>query len=168
MVLEQTLTEKEPRSGQTDFDFLMGSWKVHNRRLKQPLKGSNDWEEFDGTAVARPVWDGLANMDEYDAHSATWGHIQGITVRLYDPGTHQWRLYWANRSRGVLDPPMTGEFRNGRGEFFDQELFEGRAIYVRYLWSEITPSSCRWEQAFSADGGRTWETNWIMEFRRSR
>lgn len=166
MAPEKNLAD-EKRNGQNDFDFVIGSWKIHNRRLKPPLRGSNTWEEFEGTGVARKVWDGHANMDELEADSASWGRIQGLTLRLYDPNSHQWRLYWANRARGILDPPMVGEFRNGRGEFFDQEIFEGKAIYVRYVWSNITPNSCRWEQAFSWDGGKTWEPNWIMEMTRS-
>jgi hypothetical protein len=155
----------EPRNGQADFDFLIGSWKVHNRRLKEPLKGSSVWYEFEGTSVARKVWDGHANQDEYRGNSPS-GAIHGLTLRLYEPSTRQWRLYWANEAKGVLDPPMVGAFQNGRGEFFSHELFEGQGIYVRYVWSDITPTSCRWEQAFSADGGRTWETNWIMTFTR--
>jgi hypothetical protein len=159
--------EVQERDGQGDFDFFMGSWKVHNRRLRNPLTGSTSWYEFDGSVVARPIWDGKGNVDEYDAESPS-GRIQGLTVRLYDPASRQWRLYWANRSKGVLEPPMIGAFKDGRGEFFDQELFEGKAIYVRYTWSEITAASCRWEQAFSPDGGKTWETNWIMTFTRSQ
>lgn len=154
------------RDGQTDFDFIIGQWKVHHRRLKQALKGLEDWEEFDGTSSARKVWGGAANVDEIEGDSVTWGRIQGMTVRLYDPKSHQWRIYWANRKWGTLDPPMIGEFKDGRGEFFNQELFEGRGIYVRFIWSGITENACRWEQAFSADGGKTWETNWIMNFTR--
>jgi hypothetical protein len=155
----------QTRDGQTDFDFLMGAWKVHNRRLRNPLTGSTSWYEFDGTSVARPLWGGKANIDEYDAEGPS-GRIQGLTLRLYDPTSRQWTLHWSNSARGVLDKPMTGEFKDGRGEFFDQEVFEGRTIFVRYVWSDITPTSCRWEQAFSPDGGRTWETNWVMEFTR--
>lgn len=152
---------------QTDFDFIIGSWKIHNRRLNKPLTGSNSWVEFEGTNVARKIWGGRANIDEYEADSPS-GHIQGLTLRLYDANSQQWSLYWANSAKGVLDKPMIGEFKNGRGEFFDQEMFEGRSIYVRYVWSNITENSARWEQAFSPDGGKTWETNWIMEMVRSK
>jgi hypothetical protein len=150
------------RDGQSDFDFLIGSWKIHNRRLKNPLTGSTSWYEFEGTAVARKIWGGRANIDEYEADTPS-GHIQGLTLRLYDPKAKQWSLYWANSAKGTLEKPTIGEFRDGRGEFFSQDPFEGRMILVRFLWSKITPNSCRWEQAFSADGGGTWETNWIME-----
>ena len=158
-------TSVERRNGQADFDFLIGSWKIRNRRLKEPLTGSSAWYEFEGTSVARKIWDGHANQDEYFGNSPS-GPIHGLTLRLFEPSTQQWRLYWANKAKGVLDPPMVGAFHNGRGEFFSHELFDGKGIYVRYVWSDITPTTCRWEQAFSADGGRTWETNWVMEFTR--
>ncbi|MGZ3573908.1 MAG: hypothetical protein ACXVA3_01330 [Vulcanimicrobiaceae bacterium] len=152
-------------SSQSDFDFFIGNWNVHNRRLKNPLRGSTDWYEFEASSKAKKIWGGLANMDEFVGDSPL-GLIQGMTVRLFDPATRQWRLYWANRKDGLFGVPTIGEFKDGRGEFFDQELFEGRSIFVRYEWSDIMPTSCRWQQAFSADGGRTWETNWIMDFTR--
>jgi hypothetical protein len=158
--------EAKPPDSQTDFDFIIGSWKVRNRRLKQRLKGSDSWEEFEGRAVARKIWGGAANIDEYDAESPS-GRIHGMTLRLYNPKSQQWSIYWANRANGVLDTPMIGGFRDGRGEFYDQEMFEGRSIYVRFIWSNITADSARWEQAFSPDGGKNWETNWIMEFTRA-
>jgi hypothetical protein len=153
------------RDGSHDFDFLFGNWEIEHSRLKAPLKGSNSWYDFKGRATACPIWGGAANMDEIEGDSPM-GYIQGMTLRLYDPTSSQWRLYWANRTKGILEIPTIGGFTNGRGEFFDQEIFEGRAIYVRYVWSDITEDSCRWEQAFSADGGKTWETNWIMKFKR--
>jgi hypothetical protein len=162
----QQKAEAKPHDPQTDFDFIIGNWKVRNRKLKERLKGSDSWEEFEGRVAARKVWGGAANIDEYDAESPS-GRIQGMTLRLYNPKSQQWSLYWANRANGVLDTPMIGGFKDGRGEFYDQELFEGRSIYVRYIWSNITADSARWEQAFSPDGGKTWETNWIMEFTRA-
>lgn len=153
------------RDGQADFDFLIGSWKVHNRRLKQPLTGSTEWYEFEGTNVARAIWDGSGNMDEFDA-DAPQGRIRGLTVRLYQHDTGQWRIYWANRASGIMDSPMEGRFVDGRGVFYGHEPFNGRAIFVRFLWTTISPAACRWEQAFSADGGSSWETNWIMEMTR--
>lgn len=153
-------------SSQSDFDFLIGTWNVRNRRLKRPLSGSTDWYEFESTSKAQKIWGGLANMDEFNGDSPL-GLIQGMTVRLFDPQTKQWRLYWANRKDGQFGVPTIGSFVDGRGEFFDQELFEGRSIFVRYIWCDGTHDSCRWEQAFSADGGKTWETNWIMDFTRA-
>jgi hypothetical protein len=153
-------TGGKERDGQHDFDFLPGTWKVHNRRLTHPLSGSTTWVEFESTSVAKKVWDGRANMDEYEAGSPS-AHIEGLTVRLYNPKSHQWNIYWANSKDGTLGQPMIGEFKNGRGEFFDQEPFNGRAILVRYVWSDITPSSAHFEQSYSDDGGKTWEVNWI-------
>ena len=150
------------RDGQRDFDFEMGTWKIHLRRLLHPLTGSNTWVEFDGTSVTRKVWDGRANVEEFEVDSPeTHTHIEGMTLRLYNPQSHEWRLYWANSKDGTLGQPMIGQFKNGRGEFFDQEEFEGKTIYVRYVWFEITPESARFEQSFSTDGGKTWEPNWI-------
>lgn len=155
------------RDGQKDFDFLFGSWAVRNRRLRGRLAGSAQWDVFDGISLARPVWGGAANMDEYEAE-APFGRIHGMTVRLYEPATRQWRLYWANRAAGIFDAPMVGRFDGGRGEFYNQELHQGRAVYARFIWSGIAPTSCRWEQALSSDGGTTWETNWVMEMTRRK
>ncbi|MFL5807171.1 MAG: hypothetical protein ACJ8CR_36255 [Roseiflexaceae bacterium] len=154
-------TRKE-QDGRADFDFYVGTWKIHNRRLRERLKGSTDWEEFEGTSVARMVLGGLGNVDEswFDRES---GRLEGMTVRLYNPVSQYWSLYWADSRQGILQAPMIGRFKDGRGEFFDQEMFEGKHVFSRFIWSEITATSCRWEQAFSADGGATWETNWIME-----
>lgn len=154
--------------GQHDFDFIFGNWKIHNRRLLDPLTGSGTWVEFDGTSVARPVWDGKANVDEYQAESPS-GHIEGLTVRTYNVKTQQWSIYWASQANGTFGlPAMTGEFKNGRGEFYNQEYFNGRSIFVRFLWTVSSADACRWEQAFSGDGGKTWETNWTMAMTREK
>ena len=150
-----------------DFDFLFGSWNVHNRRLRERLAGSTEWVEFPATMVARRVWGGAANLDEYEALDTPLGEIHGMTLRLYDEKTEQWTIYWSNRGVGRLDPPMTGAWANGVGEFYNQELFRGRMVYVRFLWTNPSPDRARWEQAYSADGGKTWETNWIMELERT-
>jgi hypothetical protein len=155
-----------PRDGQHDFDFLYGSWKVHLKRLVKPLTGSTAWIEFDGTAHCQPVWGGKSNLDTLEADDAkTNTHIEGLTLRIYNPASHQWSLYWANAKNGVLGLPATvgGFDGNGRGEFYDQEEYEGRMIFVRYVWSNITPTSAHFEQSFSADGGKTWEVNWIYD-----
>jgi hypothetical protein len=154
-------------SDHTDFDFLIGDWNVHNRRLKNPLTGSGSWYEFEGTSAVRPLWDGVGNIDEYAGNSPE-GLIAGLTVRLFDPAAKQWRIYWANRAEGLFGIPMIGSFTEGRGEFFDQEFFQQRSIFVRFVWTPESSTACRWEQAFSADGGKTWETNWVMDFTRPR
>jgi hypothetical protein len=159
-------TQTQIHDGRTDFDFLIGTWKVHNRQLKGWLKGSNEWIEFEGTSVARKILDGLGNIDEI-AMERPSGLTYGMTLRLFNPQTQQWSIYWANSQLGTLDVPMIGEFKDGRGEFYDQEFFEGKPIFSRFIWSVFSPTSCRWEQAFSADGGKTWETNWIMDFTRA-
>jgi hypothetical protein len=155
-------SSSSPRDGQHDFDFELGTWKIHLKRLAHPLTGSNTWTEFDGTSFTRKVWGGRAELEQFETDGSA-GHIEGLTLRLYDPQSHQWRLYWANSKDGTLGPPMIGEFKNGVGEFYDQESFNGRAIYVRYLWSGITPNSAHFEQSFSEDGGKTWEVNWITD-----
>lgn len=163
MTLDQS-TRIEGRDGRADFDFLMGTWTVRNRRLRRPHDWTT-WEEFEGTAVARPIWGGLANIDEIEADTSN-GRLRGMTLRLYDPRARQWSLYWANGAVGVLERPVVGEFRDGRGEFYNQDVIEGRAVLVRYLWSGITDTSCRWEQSFSWDGGESWTVDWVMEFTR--
>jgi hypothetical protein len=148
------------RDGQHDFDFEIGNWKTHIRRLQHPLTGSKTWVDYDGTSVVRKIWNGKANLVELEVDSPA-GHIEGISLRLYNPQAHQWSLNFANSNSGVLGQPTIGAFKNGRGEFYDQELLNGKAILVRNVWSDITPQSCRFEQAFSEDGGKTWEVNWI-------
>lgn len=150
------------RDGQHDFDFEIGTWKIHLKRMLHPLTGSNTWVEFDGTSITRKVWNGRANLEEFETNGPA-GHIEGLTLRLYNPQSHQWSLYWANSKDGALGQPTIGDFKNGRGEFFDQEAFDGRVILVRYVWSEITPNSAHFEQSFSNDGGKTWEVNWITD-----
>lgn len=155
----------EERDGQHDFDFHFGTWKTHVRRLLRPLTGSTTWVEYEGTSVVREVWNGRASLFELDVDGPA-GRIEGVGLRLYNPQSRQWSLNWANRNDGTMTQPMIGEFKNGRGDFFDQESFNGRAIYARNSFSDITPDSCRFEQAFSDDGGKTWETNWVMTFTR--
>ncbi len=153
----QTLKE---RDGQPDFDFEIGTWRTHLKRLLHPLTGSTNWVEYDGTTVVRKVWNGRANIVELEVDGPA-GHIEGLSLRLYRPQSHQWSLNFANSSAGTLSQPTIGEFKNGRGEFYDQETLNGRAIFVRFVVSDITSNSCRFEQSFSDDGGKTWEVNWI-------
>jgi len=157
------------RGGQHDFDFGIGTWKVHLSRLLHPLTGSQTWMEYEGTSVVRKVWGGRANLAELEVASpAAHAHIEGLSLRLYNPQSHQWSVYFANSRDGILGSPMIGQFKNGGGEFFDQEEFDGRAIYVRFVFSDITPTSFRFVQSFSADGARTWEPNWIATFTREK
>lgn len=148
------------RDGQHDFDFEIGTWKTHLKRLLKPLTGSTTWVEYEGTTVVRKVWNGRANLVELVADGPA-GHFEGLSLRLYNPQSRQWSLNFASASGGVMTEPTIGEFKNGRGEFFSQETLDGRAIFVRFIISDISPNSCRFEQAFSDDGGKTWEVNWI-------
>jgi hypothetical protein len=152
--------------GQHDFDFEIGKWNIHLKRLVHPLTGSNEWVESDGTSVTRPLWNGRANIEEFETEG-TVGHIQGMTLRLYDPVGKQWNLFWANSRDGNLAIPTIGSFNNGRGEFYDFERIADRFVWVRYQWSQITGTSAHFEQAFSEDGGRTWEVNWITDQKRA-
>jgi hypothetical protein len=152
--------QSSPASGQHDFDFEIGTWETHLSRRLHPLTGSNNWVEYKGTSVVRKIWDGRANLVELVADGPA-GHFEGLNLRLYNPQSHQWSLNFANSGDGIVTEPTVGEFKNGRGEFFDQETLNGRAILVRFVISDITPNSCRFEQSFSDDGGKTWEVNWI-------
>jgi hypothetical protein len=153
-------TSLAEHDGQHDFDFEIGTWKTHLSRRLHPMTGSNTWTEMDGTTVVRKVWNGRANLVELVADGPA-GHFEGLSLRLYNPQSHQWSLNFASSSGGTLATPTIGRFKDGRGEFYDQETLDGRAILVRFVISEITPKSCRFEQAFSDDGGKTWEVNWI-------
>jgi len=150
------------RDGQHDFDFELGSWKIHLKRRLNPLTGSDKWVEFDGTSVTRKVWDGRSQVEEFETDGAG-GHIEGMTVRLYNPKTHQWSLYWANSKNGTMEPPQVGQFNNGIGQFDAMDTLDGKAILERFLWSKTDSSMPHFEQSFSADGGKTWEVNWITD-----
>jgi hypothetical protein len=148
------------RDGAHDFDFEIGTWKTHVKRLLRPLTGSTTWVEMDGTTLVRPVWGGRANLAELEAEGGG-SHFRGLSLRLYNPETRTWSLNFANASNGLLGTPSIGRFANGRGEFFSKEAWNGRMILVRFVISDITPTSCRFEQAFSEDDGKTWEVNWL-------
>lgn len=152
----------EPPDGQHDFDFEIGTWKIHLKRLLHPLTGSKTWTEFDGSTVTQKVWNGRANLEQFETNGSA-GQIEGMTLRLYNPESHQWSIYWATSKTGVLGIPTVGEFKNGQGEFYDQEPINGRMVLVRFIWSRITPNSAHFEQSFSDDGGKTWEVNWITD-----
>ncbi len=151
-----------PRDGQHDFDPLIGSWKFHLKRRLHPLTGSDAWVEFEGTGVCYKVWDGRAELDTVELDGPT-GHIEGLTLRTYNPQSHQWSLYWANSKDGTVVPPQIGQFKAGRGEFYAQDTLNGRSIFVRFVWTGMTTSSPHFEQSFSEDGGKTWEVNWITD-----
>jgi hypothetical protein len=149
------------RDGRHDFDFEIGTWKTHLRRLLHPLSGSEEWAEYDGITTVRKVWDGRANLVELVADGPA-GHFEGLNLRLYNPQSRQWSLNFANSRGGTLATPTIGSFDDGgRGEFHDQETYDGRAVFVRFTIVPVDADTIRFEQAFSADGGRTWEVNWV-------
>ena len=155
------------RDGQHDFDFNIGAWNTHIKRLQHPLTGSNTWVELNGTVVVQKVWNGRAQLEEIEADGPT-GHFEGLTLFLYNPQSHQWSQNFASSSGGTLSVPTVGEFKDGRGEFFDQEPFNGRTILVRVVWSNISPNSHQFEQSFSDDGGETWEPNFVATLTRKQ
>ena len=152
--------------GSHDFDFEIGRWKTSVKRLANPLTGSTSWVAYEGVTTVRPIWGGRANLVEL-VMDGPKGRFRGLNLRLYDPVSRQWSLTFANAASGVLNTPAIGAFNDGRGEFYDQEFLDGRAILVRFVISDITNDACHFEQSFSADGGRTWETNWIADDTRS-
>jgi hypothetical protein len=153
--------------GQRDFDFDFGNWKTKSSRLLHPLTGSKDWMQLDGTTVVRRVWDGRANLAEYKADGSA-GPIELLSLRWFNPTTHEWNIDFATPKVGTLGIPAAGRFKNGRGDFYDYEMIDGRSVLVRFsIWS-ITADNAQSEQAFSDDGGKTWEVNWINKYQRVR
>ncbi len=161
IVSHQVFAAATASDGQHDFDFEIGDWHTHLSRLLHPLTGSTTWVTYEGTTSVRKIWNGRANLVELEVDGAP-GHIEALSLRLYNPASHQWSLNFANSAAGVLSlPPTVGEFKDGRGEFYDQETLGQRAILVRFVIAQINADSCRFEQAYSDDGGKTWEVNWI-------
>ena len=158
---------RQPSQGAArDFDFLHGSWRVRHRRLKERLAGKDEWEEFDGTSVCRPLMDGLGNVED------NWidlpaGDYRAVALRAFGPDQGRWSIWWLDsRCPARLDPPVVGGFEGGTGTFLADDMLDGRPIRIRFLWSAIAAASAEWRQAFSPDGGATWETNWVMRFTR--
>jgi hypothetical protein len=157
---------KAARATKHDFDFLLGSWQVHNRYLSGRLRHSAQWSEFEARSDAEPVLNGLGNVDRYHAVRAGES-IEGVTLRLFNPATGEWSIHWADTVRpGILLPPMVGKFDGDVGQFFGDEMLDGKKVLCRFLWTRASSDAPQWEQAFSDDGGKTWETNWIMTFTR--
>jgi hypothetical protein len=156
------------RDGRHDFDFEIGEWTTHLKRLQRPLSGSTTWVEYEGTTNVRAVLNGRANLAELVVQGPA-GRIEGAALRLYEPESRQWTLNFFSIADGKLTPPMFGEFKDGRGVFHGQDTYNGRSILVRFVIARVTADSYRFEQAFSADAGQTWELNWIAtDTRRSR
>jgi NIPSNAP len=152
-------------TGPNDFDFFIGKWRVHHRRLKERLAHNDDWEQFEGTSTVQKILGGLGNMDD-NVIELPSGTYRAATIRTYDPAKQTWTIWWIDsRNSGRLDPPVVGRFEKGVGTFYADDQFKGKPIRVRYLWNASTAP--HWEQAFSDDGGKNWETNWTMDFTRA-
>jgi hypothetical protein len=152
--------------GQHDFDFEIGTWSIAARSLLHPLSGSHEWADRNNYRhIVRKVWGGQASLAELEVMGATPSY-RGLMLRLYDATTARWSVYWVSSADNKISPPLVGDFQNGRGEFFSNDTYDGKPIEVRVVYSQITATSFHTEQAFSADGGKTWETNLIQDFTR--
>jgi hypothetical protein len=153
--------------GARDFDFEFGAWKVHIHRLRHPLSGSKEWIDYDGTSILHAFWTGRANIGELEVAGPDGHRIEGLSLRLFNRETHTWSIYWANANDGAVGSPMIGEFSGGRGEFYDRDIVNGKPVFVRFVFSDMTATAFRFEQSFSPDAGKSWEVNWIATFTRS-
>jgi hypothetical protein len=155
---------RQHHDGRHDFDFCHGHWHVRNQRLTQRLVGSQDWETFEAVQQCRPILGGIGNVDEF---STGWGNgFLGMTLRLFNPQSRQWSIYWASNRDGILEPPVVGGFEGGVGTFYGPDQHQGQPVLARFIWNEITAVSAHWQQALSTDDGASWETNWHMYFSR--
>jgi hypothetical protein len=148
-----------------DFDFLVGKWRVHHRRLQRRLVGDTQWDEFGGSSELRLMLGGFGTFDD-NVIELPGGTYRAVTIRQYDPKTRQWSIWWIDGRHHGIGAPLKGAFKDGIGTFFGDDELEGRPIRARFIWSDITANSARWQQAFSTDGGQTWEDNWFMRFER--
>jgi hypothetical protein len=154
------------RDGTRDFDFYFGRWRVHNERLRERLAGCREWDRFEAIQECRPILGGLGNIDEFVTDEFGPTLFIGMTLRLYDRESGNWSIWWSSNRRGTLEPPVTGRFVDGVGQFEGDDVHAGTPVRVRFVWSEIGPDRAHWQQAFSTDGGRSWETNWHMRMTR--
>lgn len=157
------------RDGSHDFDFLIGDWKAHVRRLPDRLVGAHDWVEYDGISNHHKLFDTSADVEQFDVTSTDGKqHLRAQTLRMYNPHTHQWFIYGFDADNAELDPaaPVVGEFHSNRGEFYNRITWNGRVVLVRWMWLNVSPHAAHMEQSFSADGGRNWEVNWICDLSR--
>lgn len=147
-----------------DFDFVIGDWRVHHRRLKERLADCHEWLEFEGTSTTRKILGGFGNLED-NLLDLPDGAYRAVAMRSFDPATAQWAIWWLDGRRPhQLDVPVVGQFENGIGLFFADDTLDGVPIKVRFMWSSLDADNARWEQAFSSDAGHTWETNWTMDF----
>ena len=154
------------RDGAHDFDFNLGTWKTHIRRLRNPLSGSSDAIEMNGTVTVRKIWNGRALVEEIEAEGAA-GHLEGMSLFVYSPQAYQWSQTFVSSADGIIRPSMIGDFRSGRGELVSQDKLNGRAILIRGIWSNIVPNAHHYQEDYSADGGRSWEPVFVADLTRA-
>jgi hypothetical protein len=154
-----------PGSSQNDFDFFAGKWRIRNSKLKTRLNNCTDWAEFEATGEVRIILNGIGNIDNFIT-DVNGQPFEGMTLRLFNPKTRLWSIYWADTSSGVLDSPVVGSFENRVGFFFTKDMFQGKEIVMAFCWDATDPDNPVWSQAFSPDNGKTWEWNWYMYFGR--
>lgn len=150
-------------SSVNDFNYLFGTWNISNRTLKKPLTGSDAWDEFQATQECHPILLGQGNYDIFSTEFES-KPFQGLTVRLFDPKTRLWTIYWADSQDMKLDDGKVGSFDGDEGDFFGRESAGGKDVIVRFHWDKRDPKAPVYSRAFSADDGRTWEWNWYSKF----
>lgn len=165
--LGMTLPAAAATAGIHDFDFFLGNWRVHHRRLRKRLAGSRDWDEFEGTSRCQSLLGGVVNINESESRRGGQTY-SGLGIRAYDAASGQWADWYLDGGKPTaIDAPGVGRFAQGVGTFLSDDTFEGRPIKVRGIFTPVAADTCQWEQAFSADAGRTWETNWVMRYTRA-
>ena len=160
------MTAADAPAGARDFDFFHGAWDIVNERLVSRLTGSSEWERFDAGGTCWPILGGLGNVDTFQPRGGRWQGFEGASLRLFNPASGLWSIYWMDTVACALFPAVHGHFTDGVGEFYGDDVEQGTPVRVRFRWSEISATGARWEQAFSTDDGATWETNWVMVFTR--
>ncbi|HTX57299.1 MAG TPA: hypothetical protein VMD47_09355 [Candidatus Acidoferrales bacterium] len=165
LIAAMTLVTPTARDGSKDFNFLIGTWKTHYRLLKVRLANNHDWYDCYGTSKVTPFWNGNGDLEDGDLR-CPGSHIAGVTIRTYNARTHQWSLWWGTEKRGIVPPPQVGHFENGVGDFYAPDKHNGKPIIVRFRWRLLPGDHPYFAQAFSPDGGKTWETNWTTVYTR--
>jgi hypothetical protein len=155
-----------PTSSQNDFDFYEGKWKIHNRKLISRLTNSHEWVEFETSCEMRRILEGFGNTDNFLLKTPEGKPYEGMTLRIFNPTTKLWSIYWADSNHYMLDVPVVGSFEKGIGKFYSRDKFDGKQIMILYQWDKTTAQNPSWAQAFSTDNGKTWEWNWYMYFSR--
>ena len=153
-------------SSKKDFDFLIGRWTIDNRKLKERLCGSNNWQKFEANLEVNKILSGVGSIGVFRAIINS-RFFEGMMIRLFNPVTKLWSLHWVDNWSAILQPPLVGEFTNGKGEFYCEYFHQGEPVTIRYIWNNITSKSAHWEQAYSSDNGKTWEINWTMDLKRN-